>query len=51
MPAKYDRCVEHVKATGKKKSQAHAICTVSLGYGKTRDPGGKKAKAKERSRR
>lgn len=27
MPAKYERCVKHVQATGKSKSSAHAICT------------------------
>ena len=47
MPAKYDRCVEDVRKSGKSKSSSHAICTVSLGYGKTRHPGGQKPKAKK----
>lgn len=27
MPAKYKRCVEHVKAKGHSESSSHAICT------------------------
>ena len=27
MPAKYKRCVSHVKASGKSERSAHAICT------------------------
>ena len=28
MPAKYKRCVSHVKGKGKSTSSAHAICTA-----------------------
>ena len=31
MPAKLERCVQHVMGQGKKKSNAFAICVTSTG--------------------
>jgi hypothetical protein len=47
MPAAYKRCISHVKATGKSKNSAHAICTAENAGGIKQV---RKAEAKKRKK-
>ena len=46
MPKKIERCVKKVKATGKSKSSAWAICSKSTGIKKKKGGGWTKGKKK-----
>jgi hypothetical protein len=41
MPAKFDRCVKHLRDKGASLDKAFAVCQVAVNKAKVRNPGGK----------
>jgi hypothetical protein len=50
MPAKFDRCVKHLRDQGASMDKAFAICQVSVNKAKVRNPGGEEKKPAQSKR-